>query len=168
MVECEYCGEKLGLSLQCSFCHKYFCKKHLPAHKHFCPSISREDAISEIVDKATVSQTLSGSLLLVATMIGYAFILGMTVFTVDAVVLLLLQLNLETLQILLWWEGVVMAFFGGVAGLYHRKTPSLWATPLGRRLYRIDRAVRKPLFWASFGLAGFILIISAYLIWITS
>jgi hypothetical protein len=168
MVECEYCRDKLDLSFQCAFCHKYFCKEHLPAHKHFCPSISREDAISEIVDKTTVSKTLSGSLLLVTTMIGYAFVLGMTVFAVDAVVLLLLNLSLETLPILLWWEGIVMASFGGVAGLTHRKTPDLWATPLGRRLYRIDRAVRKPLFWASFGMAGFILIISAYLIWITS
>lgn len=125
--------------------------------------------ISEIVDK-TLSETLLDSLLFVVMMVVYAFIVAMAVLAGDTVVLLLLNLwNLETLQTLLWLEGVVMAFFGGFAGLYHRKAPVFWTSPLGRRLYRIAWAVRKPFFWASFGLAGLMLIISAVLVyWISS
>jgi len=102
-------------------------------------------------------------------MVVYAFIVAMAVLAGDTVVLLLLNLwNLETLQTLLWCEGVIMGFIGGAAGLYHRKAPVFWTTPLGSRLYRISWAVRKPWFWASFGMAGLMLIISAALIYWTS
>ena len=170
MSKCEYCREKLVLPFQCSFCHKYFCNEHLPVHKHYCTSISREDIISEIADKATLSVTLLDSLLFVATMVAYAFIMAVAVLAVDAVVLSLLNLwNVDTWLTLLWCEGVVMAGLGGVAGLTHRRAPVPWPTPMGTRLYRIKWAVRKPLFWASFGIAGLMLIISACLVfWITS
>jgi hypothetical protein len=92
----------------------------------------------------------------------------MTVFAVDAVVLLLFNLDLETLQTLLWCEGVIMGFIGGTAGLYHRKAPVPWTTPMGTRLYRVKYAVGEPLFWVSFGIAGLMLIISAALIYWTS
>ena len=122
-----------------------------------------------MVGKATLLETLLDSLLFVAMMIAYAFIMAVAVLAIDAVVLSLLNLwNVDTWGTLLLLEGGVMAGLGGVAGLTHRKRPGLWTTPLGRRLYRIDWAVRKPLFWASFGIAGFILVISAYFIWITS
>jgi len=169
MFECEYC-RKLDLLFECSFCHKYFCNEHLPAHKHFCTAISREDAISTIVDKATLSETLLDSLRLVASIVVYVFIIAVAVLAVDAVALLLLNLwNVDTWRTLLWWEGVVMAFLGGAAGLYHRRAPVPWPTPMGTRLYRIIWAVRKPVFWASVGIAGLMLSIFACLVfWITS
>jgi len=152
MFECEYCREKLDLLFECSFCHKYFCNEHLPAHKHFCTSVSKEDAISTIVDKATLFETLLDSLRLVASIVVYAFIMAVAVLAVDAVALLLLNLwNVDTWLYLLWCEGVVMGWLGGTAGLYHRRAPVPWSTPMGTRLYRIRLAVRKPLFWASVG-----------------
>ncbi|MDH5713846.1 MAG: hypothetical protein OEY83_07930 [Candidatus Bathyarchaeota archaeon] len=61
-----------------------------------------------------------------------------------------------------------MGFLGGVAGWTHRRAPVPWPTPMGTRLYRIKWAVRKLLFWASIGIAGLMLIVFAYFIWITS
>ena len=123
-----------------------------------------------MVDKATLLETVWGSLLFVAMMTVYAFIMAVAVLAVDAVVLLLLNLwNVDTWFTLLWCEGVVMAFLGGVAGLHHKGAPYPWATPMGTRLYRIKWAVRKPLFWASIGIAGLILILVGGLVfWITS
>jgi len=159
MFECEHC-RKLDLLFECSYCHKYFCEEHLPAHKHFCTSISKEDVITTIVDKTTLSETLLDSLRLVASIAVYGFIMAVAVLAVDAVALSLLNLwNVDTWLTLLWGEGVVMAFLGGTAGLYHRRAPVPWPTPMGTRLYRIKWAVRNPLFWASVGIAGLMLII---------
>lgn len=169
MFECEYCREKPDLLFECSFCHKYFCEEHLPAHKHFCTAISREDAISTIVGKTTLSQILLDSLHFVARMVVYVFIIAVAVLAVDAVALSLLNLwNMDTWQTLLWCEGVVMAFLGGTAGLYHSRAPAPWPTPMGTRLYRIMWAVRKPLLWASVGIAGLMLILFACLIYWTA
>ena len=64
------------------------------------------------------------SLLFVAIMLIYAFIMGAAVLAVDTVVLLSLNLwNVDTWLNLLGVEGVIMGFIGGVAGLFHRKTP---------------------------------------------
>jgi len=106
------------------------------------------------------------SLLFVAMMFIYAFIMVVVVLTVNAVVLLLLNLwNVDTWLNFLWVEGVIMAIVGGAAGYYHHGAPIPWATPLGTRLYRIKWAVQQPLFFASFGIAGFILILVGFLIW---
>ena len=128
--------------------------------------ISKEDIISEVIDKATLSETLLDSFLFVAMMFIYAFIMGVAVIAVDTVVLLLLNLwNVDTWLSFLWVEGVIMGFIGGAAGFYHRKAPVPWATPMSTRLYRIKWAIRKPLFWASFGIAGLMLILVGFLIW---
>ena len=161
MQKCEYCRKELDSTFQCSFCHKHFCNEHRLAHKHFCIGISKQDLVSKVIKKATLSQTILGSLLFVARMFIFALIMAVTVLAVDAVALLLLNLwNLHTWLNLLWMEGVIMAFLGGTAGLYHQKAPVFWTTPLGTRLYRIKWAVRKPLFWASFGIAGLMLVFS--------
>ena len=163
---CEYCREIHDLVFQCSFCHKYLCNEHLPPNMHYCTSISREDVISEIKGRATLSETLLDSLLFVTMMFIYAFIMAVAVLAVDAVVLLLFKLwNVDTWLNFLWVEGVIMAFIGGAAGYHHHKAPLPWATPMGTRLYWIKFAVRKPLFWASFGIAGFMLILVRFLIW---
>jgi hypothetical protein len=164
MSKCETC-EGWG-PFQCSYCKGYFCNEHLPPHKHYCTSVSKEDIISKVIDKATLSETLLDSSLFIATMFIYAFIMGVIVLAVDAVVLLLLNLwNAYTWLSLLWVEGFIMAFVGGTAGLYHRKAPVPWATPMGTHLHRIKWAVRYPLFWTSFGIAGLMLILVGFLIW---
>jgi len=122
-----------------------------------------------MVGKATLSETLLDSLLFVAMMVAYAFIMAVAVLAVDAFVLLLLNLwNADTWLTLLWLEGVAMGLLGGVAGLGHHGAPFPWTTLTGSHLYRIEWAVRKSLFWASVGVAGLMLIVFAYFIWITS
>lgn len=117
--------------------------------------------------KRTILETLLDVLLFVAKMILYALIMAATVLTVDAIVLFVLnQLNVDTWLSLLWLEGLVMAVVGGAAGMTHRGAPyPLSRARIGRKIYWINFVVRKPLFWASFGLAGFVLIICGYLIW---
>ncbi len=165
MGKCEFCGQKVVLPFQCSFCKAYFCYEHLHPKNHMCAYATR----NHMVNEATFSEILLDSFLFVAMMVAYAFVIALAVLAVDAVVLLLLNLwSVDTWLTLLLLEGVVMGLLGGVAGLLHHGAPVPWATPMGTRLYRIEWAVRKPLFWASVGIAGLMLIVFAYFIWITS
>jgi hypothetical protein len=164
MSECKIC--RGWGPFQCPYCKAYFCNEHLPPHKHYCMHISKEDILSKVIDNATLSETLLDSSLFVARMFIYAFIITVIVLAVNVVALLLLNLwNVHTWLNLLWAEGVIMAFVGGTAGLYHRKAGVPWATPMGTRLYIIKWAVRYPLFWTSFGIAGLMLILVGFLIW---
>ena len=165
-LKCDTCAKDVDLLFKCPFCSGNFCIEHRLPHKHYCPSISRDDLISEVISKAAPSETLLDPFLFAATMVAYAFIVAVVVLAIDAVVLLLLDLwNAHTWLNLLWWEGIALASIGAVAGYYHREAPVPWATPMGTRLYRIKWAVRKPLFWASFGIAGLILLLIAFLVW---
>ena len=162
--QCEYC--KGWGPYRCSYCGAKFCNDHLPPHKHYCMHISKEDVISDVIQKQTLSKTLLSSLLFVAMMFIYAFIMTVAVLAVDAVVLLLLNLwNAATWLNLLGVEGIIMALIGGSAGLYHRKAGVPWPTPLGTRLYIIKWAVQHPLIWASVGIAGLMLMLVGSLIW---
>jgi len=89
----------------------------------------------------------------------FTIIIFLAVLTVDVVALWLLNLDAGTLLTLLWWEGVVMAFFGGVGGW--RESPEPIFTPTGELLTKVKWKYRYPWFWISLGMAGLMLIILA-------
>jgi len=166
MGNCKFCGEEVVLPFQCSYCKAYFCNEHLPPHKHYCPHISQEDIISEIADKATLSETLLDILAYIARIAIYMSIMVGAVLAVDVVALWMLNLlmDMNAFYTLLFIEGLIMIFFGGVAGMSHHQAPQPWATPMGTRLYWIKRWVRYPWFWVSLGMAGIALwVLATYL-----
>lgn len=167
MGECQFCGKTVVSPLRCSFCNRYFCNEHLPPHKHYCMHISTEDIISEIADKAGLSETLLDILAYITRMVIFMTLIAVIVLSFDAVVLLSLSLwDVNTWLTLLWWEGVVMMLFGAAGcWLGGRERPYPFSTPMGKKLYRIKLKVQYPWFWVSLGLAGLVLIIVASLIW---
>ena len=96
---------------------------------------------------------------MVAKIAIFTIIIFLAVLTVDVVALWLLNLDAGTLLTLLWWEGVVMAFFGGVGGW--RESPEPIFTPTGELLTKVKWKYRYPWFWISLGMAGLMLIILA-------
>jgi len=163
MSKCETC-EGWG-PFQCSYCKAYFCNEHLPPHKHYCTSVSKEEIISEIVDRATLQETSIDALAYIARIAVLMTLIAGFVLTIDVFALLLFNWNVDTLIMLLWYEGVAMAFFGGAGWWWGRERPYPLPTPMGTKLYRMKLKVQHPWFWVSLGMAGFILILVGFLIW---
>ncbi len=161
MSECKICRGQ-G-SFQCSYCKAYFCNEHLPPHKHYCTHISQEDIISEIVDKATLSDVSA----YIARIAIYTSIMIGAVVAVDVVILLLLTLLTDVDMWLPWLtllfiESFFMMFFGwaeyasGAANVtWDDSSVVIWIPPKYRVRYRYSWL------WFSLGLAGLALVVLA-------
>jgi hypothetical protein len=111
-----------------------------------------------IANKAVPSE---GMLVFVARIVISTIIIFASVLAIDALLLWLLDLDVNAWLTLLFWEGVIMAIFGG--GVGWREGPKPIFTPLGKPLTTVKLKYRYPWFWVSLGLAGFLLILlSAY------
>jgi hypothetical protein len=119
-----------------------------------------------MVDKTTPSESL---LVHVARIIVFAIIIFVAVLAVDAFVLWLLNLvwNTDLWIILMWWEGIAMAFLGSAVWQYVHVYVPPWALPkpISTKLYRIKLKVQHPSFWLSVAMAGLMLILVGFLIW---
>ncbi len=111
-----------------------------------------------MVEKAGQSE---GSLFLVARIVFFTIIIFVAILAVDVVVLWLLNWDTGTWLTLLWWEGLVMAFFGGGAGWRWRESPEPVFTPTGKLLTKVKLKYRYPWVWVSLGMAGLMLIVLA-------
>jgi len=130
--------------------------------------MSKEKSISEFIDKMTPLESLSIS---VARIIGTMFIVAVIVLAIDFVALWLLNLlwNTDLWIMLLWWEGIAMAFLGGAAWqcmhAYGKERPYSLLKPMEPKLYRIKLKVQHHWFWFSLAMAGLMLILGGFLIW---
>jgi hypothetical protein len=121
-----------------------------------------------MVDKTTPSESL---LVHVARTIVFTIIIFVAVLAVDAVVLWLLNLlwNTDLWIMLLWWEGIAMAFLGGAAWqfmhAYGAERSYFLPKPMRTKLYRIKLKVQHPWFCFSLAMAGLMLILVGFLIW---
>ena len=110
-----------------------------------------------MVYKTTPSESL---LVYVARIVIFTIIIFVAVLAVDVVILWLLSLDVDTWLMLLWWEGVAMAFFGG-AGWWRGDKPLPISRLSDKRIYKLKVKFQYPWFWVSLGMAGFMLIILA-------
>jgi len=119
-----------------------------------------------MVDKTTPSESL---LVHVARTIVFTIIIFVAVLAVDAVVLWLLNLlwNTDLWIMLLWWEGIAMAFIGGAAWQYMHAYAAerFLPKPMRTKLYRIKPKVHHPWFCFCLAVAGLMLILFGFLIW---
>jgi hypothetical protein len=112
-----------------------------------------------MADKAGQSESL---LVFVARIVIFTVIMFASILAIDVFLLWLLNLDVSTWLTLLFWEGIIMAFFGGAAGW--RESPEPVFTPMGKPLTTVKLKYRYPWFWVSLGMAGFLLILlSAYI-----
>lgn len=112
-----------------------------------------------IANKAVPSE---GVLVFVVRIVLFTIIMFASILAIDVLLLWLLDLDESTWLTLLFWEGVIMAFFGGAVGW--REGPEPIFTPLGKPLTTVKWKYRYPWFWVSLGMAGFLLILlSAYI-----
>jgi len=113
-----------------------------------------------MVNEVTPSES---PLVYVARIIIFTTIIFVAVLAVNVVILWLLILDLDTWLMLLWYEGVAMAFFGG-AGWWRGDKPRPIPRLSGKRMYKLKVKFQYPWFWVSLGMAGFMLVIlGAYL-----
>lgn len=115
--------------------------------------------LTGVANKSVPSE---GALVFVARIVFFTIVIFAAVLAVDVLLLWLLDLDANTWLTFLFWEGVIMAIFGG--GVGWREAPEPVYTPSGKPLTTVRLKFRYPWFWISLGMAGFILVIlSAYI-----
>ncbi|UCC33917.1 MAG: hypothetical protein JSW53_02635 [Candidatus Bathyarchaeota archaeon] len=114
--------------------------------------------LAEMVDKTTPPESLlKYTVTYVARIIVWFLIILGVVLAVDALILLLLNrlTDVETWLQVLFYEGLVLALFGGGAWMRGGGERPLPVTiPSGKQVYKVKVKFKYPWFWASVGIAG--------------